>query len=312
MRKATATETKTINIKGTQLSVAIRPGDDSGPALLLINGLGANLELFDPFLDALDNAGGQKIGTIRFDVPGVGGSPLPRFPLRFRGLARLVAQMLDVLGYQEVDVLGISWGGALAQQFAHQYPWRCRRLVLVATSTGAISVPGRLRVLAKLLSPRRYFDPSYMATIAPILYGGSFRENPDLARVYAQMTRAPHGLGYYGQLLAGLGWTSMPWLHRVRQPTLVLAGKDDSIVPPINARIMARLIPNATLQVFKGGHLFAITEKEQVAPLVYQFLREEVSSSAHQVKTSRFRRYFDRLLTKINDIAHILSDLFTG
>ncbi len=270
----TVTETKTINVQGTQVYVAIRPGDDSGPALLLINGLGANLELFEPFLDALDNVGGQKIGTLCFDVPGVGGSPLPRFPLRFRGLAHLVAQMLDVLGHQEVDVLGISWGGGLAQQFAHQYPWRCRRLILVSTSTGGISVPGRFDVLAKLLSPRRYFQPSYMETIAPLLYGGSFQENPDLARAHAQMIRAPHGLGYYGQLLAGMGWTSMPWLHRLRQPTLVLAGKDDVIVPPINARIMARLIPNATLRVFKGGHLFALTEKEQVASLVHAFLRK--------------------------------------
>jgi len=277
MRNAPAAETKTINVKGTQIYVAVRRGNDSGPFLLLINGLGANLELFDPFLDVLDKAGGQKIGTIRFDVPGVGGSPLPRFPLRFRGLARLVAQMLDVLGHWQVDVLGISWGGGLAQQFVHQYPWRCRRLILVSTSTGGISVPGRLDVLAKLFSPRRYYEPSYMETIAPILYGRSFRENPDLARAYAQMIRAPHGLGYYGQLLGGLGWTSIPWLHRVRQPTLVLAGKDDSIVPPVNARIMARLIPNATLQVFKGGHMFALTEKEQVTPLVYQFLRKGVS-----------------------------------
>ena len=182
--------------------------------------------------------------------------------------------MLDVLGHQEVDVLGISWGGGLAQQFAHQYPWRCRRLILASTSTGGISVPGRLDVLAKLLSPRRYFQPSYMETIAPLLYGGSFQENPDLARAHAQMIRAPHSLGYYGQLLAGLGWTSIPWLHRLRQPTLVLAGKDDAIVPPINARIMARLIPNATLRVFKGGHLFALTEKEQVALLVHAFLRK--------------------------------------
>jgi len=275
MSKNTATtRTKTINVKGAKIYVAVRPGDDRRPALLLINGLGANLELFDPFLDALDNVGGQKIRTMCFDVPGVGGSPLPRFPLRFPGLARLVAQMLDVSGLQEVDVLGISWGGGLAQQFAHQYPRRCRRLILASTSTGTISVPGRIEVLAKLLSPRRYFEPSYMATIAPILYGGSFREHPDLARAYAQMTRAPHGLGYYWQLLAGWGWTSLPWLHRLHQPTLILAGKDDAIVPPINARIMARLIPRATLHLFDGGHLFVLTEKEQVAALVHAFLRK--------------------------------------
>ena len=274
MRDDTGTETKTINVQGTQIYVAIRQGDDSEPALLLFNGLGANLELFSPFLDALDNVGRQKIGTICFDVPGVGGSPLPRFPLRFRGLAHLVAQMLDVLGHQEVDVLGISWGGGLAQRFAYQYPRRCRRLILVSTSTGGISVPGRFDVLAKLLSPRRYFQPSYMETIAPLLYGGSFLENPDLARAHAQMIRAPQSLGYYGQLLASLGWTSMPWLHRLHQPTLVLAGKDDAIVPPINARILARLIPNATYRIFKGGHLFALTEKEQVASLVHAFLRK--------------------------------------
>src|SRR3989440_11366329 len=158
----TVTETKTINVQGTQVYVAIRPGDGSEPALLMINGLGANLELFEPFLDALDNVGGQKIGTICFDIPGVGGSPLPRFPLRFRGLAHLVAQMLDVLGHQEVDVLGISWGGGLAQQFAHQYPWRCRRLILASTSTGGISGPRRLDVLSQFLSPRRYFQTSDM------------------------------------------------------------------------------------------------------------------------------------------------------
>jgi len=278
MLNDTLTETKTINVRGNHIYVSIRPGDDSGPPLLLINGLGANLGLFEPFLDALDKVGGQKIGTICFDVPGVGKSPLPRFPLRFRGLARLVAQMLDVLGHQEVDVLGISWGGGLAQQFAHQYPGRCRRLILASTSTGGISMPGKFTVLTKLLSPRRYFDPSYMETIAPFLYGGSFQEHPELARTHAQLIRAPHGLGYYGQLLAGVGWSSILWLHNLRQPTLILAGKDDSIVPPINARIMARLIPNATLKVFKGGHLFALTEKEQVALLVHEFLRKGTNS----------------------------------
>lgn len=278
MLNDTLTETKTINVRGNHIYVSIRPGDDSGPPLLLINGLGANLELFEPFLDALDKVGGQKIGTISFDVPGVGRSPIPRFPLRFRGLARLVAQMLDVLGHQEVDVLGISWGGGLAQQFAHQYPGRCRRLILASTSTGGISMPGKFNVLTKLLSPRRYFDPSYMETIAPILYGGSFEENPELARTHAQLIKAPHGLGYYGQLLAGLGWSSILWLHNLLQPTLILAGKDDSIVPPTNARIMARLIPNATLKVFKGGHLFALTEKEQVALLVHEFLRKGTNS----------------------------------
>ena len=275
MRTYPSAAATTINVNGTKVFAAIQRGDGSGPPLLLINGIGANLEVFDPFIDALEKAGRKKIGTIRFDVPGVGGSPSTLFPLRFRGLARLIAQLLDAAGYQEVDVLGISWGGGLAQQFAHQYPQRCRRLVLVATSTGALSVPGRPGVLAKLLSPRRYLQPSYLVTIAPTIYGGIFRQRPDLARAYAHLVRSPHGLGYYRQLLAGVGWTSLPWLYRIRQPTLILAGNDDPIVPPINARIMARLIPHARLHIVNGGHLMLLTERGLVAPLVYQFLREE-------------------------------------
>jgi len=147
--------------------------------------------------------------------------------------------------------------------------------VLVATSMGAISVPGRPGVLAKLLSPRRYFQPSYLETIAPSLYGGTFRQRPDLARAYAHLARAPHGIGYYRQLLAGVGWTSLPWLHQLRQPTLILAGNDDPIVPPVNARAMARLIPHARLHIINGGHLLLLSEREQVAPLIYRFLREE-------------------------------------
>src|SRR5581483_456853 len=183
--------TTTINVNGTSVFVSIRRGDGSEPPLMLLNGIEANLEVFDLFIQALHKAAGKQIGTIRFDVPGVGGSPPSFWPLRFRCLARLTAQLLDVLGYQEVDVLGISWGGGLAQQFAHQYPQRCRRLVLVATSMGAISVPGRLSVLAKLLSPRRYLQPSYLSTIAPTLYGGVFRQRPELARAYAYLLRAP-------------------------------------------------------------------------------------------------------------------------
>src|SRR5216683_2240526 len=126
-------ETRTITVSGQGLRVATRSGNGTRTPLLLMNGIGANLELLQPFVDALDPA----IEVIRFDVPGVGGSPTPPFPLRFTALAWLAGRMLDALGYKYVDVLGLSWGGGLAQQFAVQYPGRCRRLVLVSTGSGA-------------------------------------------------------------------------------------------------------------------------------------------------------------------------------
>src|SRR5947209_8832988 len=194
-----ATEIKRINVDGTRLHVAIQQGDATRPPLLLINGVGANLELFTPFIGALDKvAGPQKIGTLRFDIPGVGGSPTPLFPFSFQGLARLTARLMDSLGVQRVDVLGISWGGGLAQQFAYQYPQRCRRLVLAATSTGAISVPGKPDVLVKLPNPHHLLRLSDWVSI--IDHDG-FQGDPELARTYAQLVKVPNALGYYWQIL---------------------------------------------------------------------------------------------------------------
>src|SRR5581483_302712 len=143
--------------------VAVRRGDGTRVPLLLCNGIGASLDLLQPFVDELD----PSLDVIRFDVPGVGGSPLPGLPYRFGGLCGLAARMLDTLGYGgAVDVLGISWGGALAQHFAFAQRRRCRRLVLVATAPGAIMVPAAPRVLAHMVTPRRYLDPRYLELIA--------------------------------------------------------------------------------------------------------------------------------------------------
>jgi poly(3-hydroxyalkanoate) depolymerase len=265
-----ALQIRAIDVGAQRLRIGIRPGTGEGPPLLLCNGIGASIELVEPFIAALDG-----VETIVFDAPGVGGSPRPALPYRFWNLACLVVRLLDQLGYREVDALGVSWGGGLAQQFAIQHPSRCRKLILAATSAGALMVPGRPSIISKLLSPRRYLDPSYLARIAPEIYGGEYRHNPDLARSYAYERQAgqPNWLGYYYQLFAALGWTSLPWLPLLRQPTLILAGNDDPIAPVINARILASLIPQAQLRIVNSGHLFLVTRAQEVAPIIKQFLR---------------------------------------
>ena len=176
-------------------------------------------------------------------------------------------------------MLGISWGGGLAQQFAYQHPERCRRLILVSTSTGAISIPGKVSVLLRLASPLRYLQPSRMRELGPILYGGEYRDNPVVARLHATLMRAPSFTGYYTQLYAMMGWTSLFWLHSIRQPTLILAGKDDPLVPPSNGRLMARCIPNATLRVVDGGHLFLVAQPRAVALVVQEFVTKSIEGA---------------------------------
>lgn len=262
-----------LEVDGLTLRIGQQAG--TGTPLLLFNGIGANMELAYPFFDAM-----QGLELIAFDAPGIGGSELELIPRRFPGLAALAARMLDRLGYGEVDVAGISWGGALAQQFAHQFPQRCRRLVLAATSAGAVMVPGAPRVLWKMATPRRYLSRRYMDAVAADIYGGEVRENPELVSQHAARIRPPTIRGYLYQLAAGAGWTSVHWLHRLRQPTLILAGDDDPIVPLVNARLMAALIPNSRLHVIHGGgHLFLLVQAKALAPEIKDFLGHPRDSS---------------------------------
>ena len=255
------------DVDGQTLRVGLRRGEKTSPPLLLFNGIGANIELVEPFLDALDGP-----EAIIFDVPGVGGSPAPKLPYRPSTLARLTGRLLDQLGYEQVDVLGVSWGGALAQQFAFQQPGRCRRLVLAATSPGSLMVPGKLTVLMKMATPRRYKDPDYMNRIAGDIYGGALRSSPELVRKHLRHVRWSSDYGYYLQLIAGMGWSSLPWLRLLLQPTLVMAGTDDPIVPAVNGRILAGLIPNARLVTVDDGHLFLVTSASESAEIISEFL----------------------------------------
>jgi len=256
-------------IDGRILRVGVRRSGKPHPPLLLFNDIGANIELVEPFLEALDGP-----EAIVFDVPGVGGSPAPWRPYRPWTLARLSVRLLDELGHEQVDVLGVSWGGAIAQQFAFQHRKRCRRLVLAATSPGHLMVPGRLTVLLKMATPRRYKDPDYMKRIAGDIYGGNLRSSPELISRHLRHVRWSSDYGYYLQLIAGFGWSSLPWLRLLAQPTLVMAGTDDPVVPIANGRILTKLIPNARMVTIDDGHLFLVTSAKQCAELVSEFLNK--------------------------------------
>ena len=123
----------------------------SGPPLLLITGIGAHLDMWAPFAR---HAGEREL--IAFDPPGAGLSQRPRRPLRMRGLARVVAALLDTLGLERVDVLGYSFGGGLAQELAYRAPERVRRLVLCATAPGLGGVPPKPMAALMLATPARY------------------------------------------------------------------------------------------------------------------------------------------------------------
>lgn len=258
---------RVVPVGGRRIRVRIRRG--TGVPLVLCNGIGAGLEVLDPLVAAMDSTA----TVISFDVPGTGGSPASPVPYGIPALACGLSRLLTEIGVDVVDILGLSWGGALAQQFALQNPRRCRRVVLVATGTGALMIPGHPRVLAKMLTPRRFTDTGYAAAIAGDLYGGTARLGGEaVARVFRKQMHTGSRIGYLHQLLAGAMWTSLPVLPLIRQPTLIVAGTDDPIIPIANAHIMNALLPHATLHLHLGGHLDIVTNAADLAPAVSSFL----------------------------------------
>ncbi len=261
-----------VDVDGVRLRTSVR---GTGPPLLVLTGIGASLELSSPLERALNSHGVQ---TLALDAPGTGESSPYHRPRRMPGLARTVERTLEALGYDHVDVLGVSFGGVLAQQLAHQAPQRVRRLVLAATAAGVPGlggVPGSPRALLALATPRRYHSPDYYRRIAGTLYGGQARRDPDalLHGSIARFSQAPSLRGYLAQLYAISFWTGLPWLWRLRQPTLVLAGDDDPIVPVINGRILTRIVPQARLEIIRGGgHLFLLERPTEHAALIAAFL----------------------------------------
>jgi poly(3-hydroxyoctanoate) depolymerase len=261
-----------VRVDGHLIRVSVR---GEGRPLLLIMGLGGNIEMWDPLERALNARG---IQTIAYDAPGTGESPERLVPSRMHGLAREAAHLLDALGHPRADVLGVSFGGAVAQELTLSHQQRIRRLVLVSTTCGIGGVPGNPLALSLLATPLRYYSPRFMRLTANILYGPRASDDEELLRhqTAARRARPPTLWGYVGQLAAAAGWSSLPWLHRIRMPTLVLTGEADAIVPPVNARILARRIPNAELDIVPdAGHLLLMDHAEAVATRIAQFLAQD-------------------------------------
>ncbi|HEX4109109.1 MAG TPA: alpha/beta fold hydrolase [Solirubrobacteraceae bacterium] len=266
-----------VRVAGMNLRVARR---GEGRPLLLLTGIGANLDMWGPFEHLLD---GREV--IALDAPGTGLSDRPPYPIRMRQLAEVVVGVLDELGVARTDVLGYSFGGLLAQELARRSPERVRRLILCATAQGTFVFPPRPLPALMLMSPARYYHPALFRLMMPRIAGGRTRRDPAQLdnQATARLARPPELIGYAFQLYAASGFTSLPWLHSLRQPTLIIAGDDDPIIPLANARLMAGLIPDARLRIVKGGgHLLLLDEPGTVIDDIYAFLDDEASNGARR------------------------------
>ncbi|HBS36827.1 MAG TPA: poly(3-hydroxyalkanoate) depolymerase, partial [Parvularcula sp.] len=186
-----------VQVEMQKLRTAVWRGTGNGTPLLFFNGIGANLEIAQPLGELLPDR-----DIITFDLPGIGGSPGPVTPYRPWWVAHAAKTVLLHYGFDRpVDVMGVSWGGGAAQQFAFQYQNRTRRLILCATSPGSIMVPGKIESLSKMADPRRYMDRNFLTENFKTLYG----DEPSGAALFAARMTPPTRAGYVYQLMAMMG-----------------------------------------------------------------------------------------------------------
>ena len=237
----------TEHVYGLSLRVARwREGAPSTP-LLFLNGIGADIAAAAPLLAQID---GREVWTL--DMPGVGGSPDALLPYAAPTIAAVVMEIADRLGHKVIDVAGFSWGGALAQQVAIQFPGRMRRLVLMAT-TPTVGAPG--------------------------IGWGALLDDDMLASGLKLPTATPLGLAY--QSMAMAGWTSAAMLpHLKGTPVLVLMGERDGVVPACHGQAIADLIDGAALEVVPGSHLFPFTHAAAISVRISAFLDQPERAQA--------------------------------
>jgi len=273
MTKSRAPKFRMETVDGRTLRVAIWRASKATTKLpiLFFNGIGANIEAMAPMAELLDDR-----DFITFDMPGIGGSPDPVVPYNALMMARIAALLLDRFEMPIVDVMGVSWGGAMAQQFALQNGARTNKLILVATSAGMLMVPGNPAALVKMADPRRYIDPDFMAKHFKTLYGGMVGNKAEhIGRI-----TPPSKTGYFYQLMAMMGWTSAPFLPFMKTETLIMMGDDDQIVPLANGKFLNFLIPNSELFVVaNGGHLFLLSHVAQSIAAIRAFLDRNAASA---------------------------------
>lgn len=215
--------------------------------------------------------------TIRFDVPGTGRSGSPAGPMPVAAIADLAAAVLDDRQIERSDVVGFSYGGAVAQQMAFSHRARIRRLVLAATSCGIGAVPGSAEAMSSLATPLRYYSGTYFERTAAISYGGlTGRDHSTRQRMMAaRMRLPPSAFGYAMQLLGCVGWSSAPFLAQIPHETLVISGDDDPLIPVVNARMLALAIPNARLEIVRdSGHLFLWDEAPRLGEAIGRFVND--------------------------------------
>jgi pimeloyl-ACP methyl ester carboxylesterase len=230
----------------------------SGPQVLFFNGSGATLQSSELLIRSLS----KECEVLAHDQRGLGRTSIPEGPYSMAQYAADAAALLDHVGWKTCVIVGISFGGMVAQEFAVTFPERVERMGLLCTSAGgsagssyplhelrALSTDERASKMATLSDTR--FTPEWLASHPADAQMMNMRNEQAMIVKSADVIRG-EGL----QLTARASHDVSDRLHLISCPTFVTAGKFDGIAPAVNSEAIVERIPDATLSLYEGGHMF--------------------------------------------------------
>lgn len=248
----------------------------AGQKVLFINGTGADLR-FKP--NAFDGPLGKNFHLLGYDQRGLGRSDKPDQPYTMQQYADDAAALMERLGWTSAHVMGVSFGGMVAQHLALRHPRKVNRLVLACTSAGGVG--GASYPLHELGAMDVEARARHMISISDMRHDAAWQESHAesyAAMIAQQVASAAIGnddpakpMGARRQLEARMDHDTFAQLGNIKSPALLCAGRYDGIAPLSNMQAMQRKIPDARLEVFEGGHLFLIQDKRAYAQIVQFF-----------------------------------------
>jgi len=260
-----STELSSVQIDG--LSIGYRRAG-KGAAMILLHGFLCDSRCWMGQLADL----ADQFDVIAWDAPGAGASSDPPVPFTLADWSRCLAKFLDALGIVDAHVVGLSWGGVLAQNFCGLYPTRVSRLILADTYAGWKGSLPELAVEQRLSRCERDSHLPYQEFASrwvPEMFTAAAppRLLDEMSAIFADFH--PLGFRLMAKSLAETDTTDL--LRNIRSPTLILWGEDDRRSPIAVAEQLRNAIPGAELQVLSGaGH---VSNMEQPAAFNAQVRR---------------------------------------
>jgi pimeloyl-ACP methyl ester carboxylesterase len=281
----------------------------SGPAVLLIHGIGDSSDTWQPVLSEL----ARHHTVIAPDLLGHGRSEKPRADYSIAAYANGMRDLLTVLEIDRVTVVGHSLGGGVAAQFAYQFPERCERLVLVGSGGVGRSVSPLLRLAAvpgvEFLMPLFGLPPvravsRFGADLLRLLNTSLGRDAEEVMAVFDSLPNTEARRAILRTLRSGVDWRGqvITMLDRAYLtegiPTLLIWGRRDAIIPLGHGRLAHAAMPGSELEVFdEAGHFPHHSDPARFTRIVSDFIAHTQPARYDQeewrVRLRRGRRAVD-------------------